>query len=48
MHPAIASDLLKGDETVVTLFLVLFTVGIAIGSMLTAFAWLRKIVNIEV
>ncbi|MEM7633463.1 MAG: acyl-[ACP]--phospholipid O-acyltransferase [Pseudomonadota bacterium] len=34
LFPAIASDLLKGDETVVTLFLVLFTVGIAIGSML--------------
>ncbi len=34
LFPAIAGDLLKGDETVVTLFLVLFTVGIAIGSML--------------
>lgn len=34
LFPAIASDMLKGDETVVTLFLVLFTVGIAIGSML--------------
>jgi acyl-[acyl-carrier-protein]-phospholipid O-acyltransferase/long-chain-fatty-acid--[acyl-carrier-protein] ligase len=34
LFPAIVNDLLKGDETVVTLFLVLFTVGVAIGSML--------------
>ncbi len=34
LFPAIASDILKGDETVVTLFLVLFTVGVAIGSLL--------------
>jgi acyl-[acyl-carrier-protein]-phospholipid O-acyltransferase/long-chain-fatty-acid--[acyl-carrier-protein] ligase len=34
LFPAIVNDILKGDETVVTLFLVLFTVGVAIGSML--------------
>jgi acyl-[acyl-carrier-protein]-phospholipid O-acyltransferase/long-chain-fatty-acid--[acyl-carrier-protein] ligase len=34
LFPAITRDMLKGDETVVTLFLVLFTVGIAVGSML--------------
>jgi acyl-[acyl-carrier-protein]-phospholipid O-acyltransferase / long-chain-fatty-acid--[acyl-carrier-protein] ligase len=34
LFPAIANDILKGDETVVTLFLVLFTVGVAIGSLL--------------
>jgi len=34
LFPAIANDMLKGDETVVTLLLVLFTVGIAVGSML--------------
>jgi acyl-[acyl-carrier-protein]-phospholipid O-acyltransferase/long-chain-fatty-acid--[acyl-carrier-protein] ligase len=34
LFPAIVNDILKGDETVVTLFLVLFTVGVAVGSML--------------
>ncbi len=43
LFPAIVSDLLKGDETVVTLFLVLFTVGIALGSI-----WCNRLLKGEV